>query len=381
MFGFRPWPLCATVLCIILGFAVKLGAVPALTTIQDTLFNSDGTRFNGVITISWQSFEASDASDIAGSNIRLQIINGLLYVQLVPSTTAITPVIYTVQYSNGGASVYTEAWAVPASSTPLTVASVRLAPGTVTGAGSPPVTPPTSGASNSGGSTPAGQSNLGIANITGLQAALNVRPVEGSSFAVARAAVIDSTGAIDGATGNLGDCLHVDGTSGPCGSGGGTSGSGTFVDAEVPSGAINGSNLSFTLANIPLPATSLEVFRNGLLLQQGNDYTISTNTITFLSNTAPQTSDILLASYRVSVTMSGVGFVDMEAPSGAVNGVNGSFTLSQVPSPASSVTIFRNGMRLMSGLDYTISTNALTFASGNIPQSGDVVLCSYRVAQ
>jgi hypothetical protein len=34
-------------------------------------------------------------------------------VQLVPSATAITPVIYTVQYSNGRASIYTEAWAVP----------------------------------------------------------------------------------------------------------------------------------------------------------------------------------------------------------------------------------------------------------------------------
>jgi hypothetical protein len=379
MFGFRRWLLCAAVLCTTLAFAAKLGATPAVTTVQDTLFNSDGTRFNGVITISWQSFEASDASDIAGSSIRLQIINGLLYVQLVPSTTAVSPVIYTVQYSNGGASVYTEAWAVAPSSTPLTVASVRLAPGTVTGAGSPPVTPPTGG-SSSGGSTPPGQTNLGIANISGLQAALNVRPVEGSSFAVARAAVIDSTGAIDGATGNLGDCLHVDGTSGPCGTGG-TSGSGTFVDAEVPSGAINGSNTSFTLANIPAPATSLELFRNGLLLQQGNDYTISTNTVTFLSSAVPQTSDILLASYRVSVTMSGVAFVDMETPAGAVNGVNASFTLSQVPSPASSIAVFRNGMRLTSGLDYTISTNALTFASGNIPQSGDVVLCSYRVAQ
>jgi hypothetical protein len=71
----------------------------------------------------------------------------------------------------------------------------------------------------------------------------------------------------------------------------------------------------------------------------------------------------------------------METPAGAVNGRNASFTLSQVPSPASSVAVFRNGMRLTSGLDHTISTNALTFASGDIPQSGDIVLCSYRVAQ
>lgn len=380
MFRSRRWLLGATFFSATLGVGVRLGATPPLTTIQGTLFNSDGSRFNGVITISWQSFEASDGSDIAASSIRLQIVNGLLYVQLVPTTTAITPAVYTVQYSNGGASVYTEAWAVPASSTSLTVASVRLAPGTVTGAGSPPVTPPTTPPS-SGGSTPPAQTSIGISDITGLQAALNIRPVEGTTFAVGRAAVIDSTGAVDGATGNLGDCMHVDGTSGPCGSSGGTSGTGTFVDAEIPGGAVNGSNTSFTLANIPAPATSVELFRNGLLLQQSNDYTISGNSITFLSSAVPQTSDILIASYRLSVTITGVGFVDMETPAGSANGSNTSFTLSQVPSPASSVAVFRNGMRLASGLDYTISNNSLTFAAGDVPLSGDVILCSYRVAQ
>jgi hypothetical protein len=378
MFRSGRWLLCATLLLATMG--LRLGATPPLTTIQDTLFNSDGSRFSGVVTISWLSFEASDASDIAASSLRLQIINGLLYVQLVPTTTAITAVIYTVQYSNAGATMYTEAWAVPASSTPLPVASVRLAPGTVTGAGSPPVTPPTTPPS-SGGSTPPGGTAVAISDVTGLQAALNIRAVEGTSFAVARAAVIDSTGAIDGAIGNLGDCLHVDGTTGPCGSGGGTGGTGTFVDAEVPGGAVNGSNTSFTLANIPQPQTSVELFRNGLLLQQGNDYTISGNTVTFLSATTPQTSDVLLASYRLSVVISGVGFVDMETPSGSANGSNPTFSLSQVPSPTSSVMVFRNGMRLASGLDYSISNNTLTFAGGDIPQSGDTILCSYRVAQ
>lgn len=380
MFRSRRWLLCAILLGATLGFGLKLGAAPPLTTIQDTLFNSDGTRFSGVVTISWQSFQASDGSDIAASSLRLQIENGLLYVQLVPTTTAMTPVVYSVQYSNGGASLYTEAWAVTSSNTSLTVANVRLAPGTVTGSGSPPVTPSSSG-SGSGGSTPSSQTNLPISSITGLQTALNARPVEGTSFVAGRAAVIDSTGAIDGATGNLGDCVHVDGSTGACGSSNGSTGSGTFVDSEAPGGAINGSNTSFTLANIPAPSTSVELFRNGLLLQQGNDYTVSSNVITFLSSTAPQTNDVLLASYRVSVTINGVGFVDMETPAGTANGSNTLFTLSHVPSPASSVAVFRNGMRLASGLDYTISTNSVTFAAGDIPQSGDVILCSYRVAQ
>jgi len=137
MFRFRRWLLCAT-----LGFGLQLGATPPQTTIQDVLFNSDGSRFNGVLTISWQSFEASDTSDIAASSERLQISNGILYVQLVPTTNADTPAIYTVQYNSNGSTVYTEAWGVPPSSTSLRVRDVRLAPGTVTGSAPTPSSPP-----------------------------------------------------------------------------------------------------------------------------------------------------------------------------------------------------------------------------------------------
>ncbi len=120
------------------------------------------------------------------------------------------------------------------------------------------------------GSAPAVATIITIADVTGLQTALNVRPPAGTAFAISRSAVIDATGAIDAAAGNLSDCLHVDGTSGPC-----SSVSTTFIDAEVPAGTVNGSNTAFTLANVPNPPTSLALFRNGLLLTQGGDYTLS----------------------------------------------------------------------------------------------------------
>ena len=370
MFGFRRWLLCAT-----LGFGLKLGATPPVTTIQDVLFNSDGSRFNGVVTISWPSFEASDTSNIAASVEQLQITNGILYVQLVPTTNADTPAVYTVQYNSNGSTVYTEAWAIPPSSTSLRVRDVRLAPGTVTGSAPEPTSPPST--------TPPGQStSLQITDVTGLSNALNIRPTEGTSFAVSRAAVIDSTGALDGATGNLSDCVHVDGTTGPCGTGsGGSTGSGSFVDAEFPAGTIDGANTAFTLANAPAPPASLEMFRNGMLLKQGNDYTLSGNALTFLAGAVPNPGDTLMATYRLAVAITGVGFVDLETPAGSVDGNNTAFTLSEVPNPAGSLEVFRNGLRLTSGLDYTASNNTLTFAAGYVPQIGDVVLCSYRVAQ
>jgi hypothetical protein len=70
-----------------------------------------------------------------------------------------------------------------------------------------------------------------------------------------------------------------------------------FVIRETPSGSINGSNTTFTLANTPITGTE-EVFLNGLLQNEGgsNDYTISGATITY--NTAPQTGDELLVNYQ-----------------------------------------------------------------------------------
>jgi hypothetical protein len=73
--------------------------------------------------------------------------------------------------------------------------------------------------------------------------------------------------------------------------------SANFVDKEVPSGSINGSNTSFVLANTPTSGTE-HVYLNGILQESGsgNDYTISTNTITML--TAPLSGEKIRVSYR-----------------------------------------------------------------------------------
>jgi len=66
---------------------------------------------------------------------------------------------------------------------------------------------------------------------------------------------------------------------------------------EAPSGTINGSNVTFTLAGAPSPANTEQIFLNGLLqnVGAGNDYTISGATITFTS--APPTGSVILVNY------------------------------------------------------------------------------------
>ena len=56
-----------------------------------------------------------------------------------------------------------------------------------------------------------------------------------------------------------------------------------FVDKEIPSGSINGSNTAFTLANTPVVGSE-HVYLNGVLQESGagNDYTISGTAITML---------------------------------------------------------------------------------------------------
>jgi hypothetical protein len=357
MLSFRRW-----LFCVALAMGSRMAAQPALTTIQDILYTADGNRFNGLMTITWQSFEAGDTSNIAALVTSITISNGNLYVQLVPTTTAATPATYSVQYNSSGHTQYTEVWVVFPSASPLRVRDVRLSPGAVSTSG------------------PLSQtSNIQISGVLGLQAALNLRPTQGIGFAVSRTAVIDVTGAIDGAVGNLTDCIHVDGTSGACGTGGGSSI--VFVDAETPAGTLDGVNATFTLANPPNPSTSLALYRNGLLLSQGLDYTIATNLITFLSGAVPRPTDTLLANYRLAGSLPGVGFVDAETPSGAINGVNTLYTLVQAPNPSSSLAVYLNGIHLEAGLDYTLSSNSITFVAGVVPQTGDVVVCSYRITQ
>ena len=69
----------------------------------------------------------------------------------------------------------------------------------------------------------------------------------------------------------------------------------TFVDNEIPSGTIDGTNTDFTIANIPVSG-SLKVYRGGSRQKLTEDYTFSGITITFII--APQDGEIILVDYR-----------------------------------------------------------------------------------
>jgi hypothetical protein len=274
----RKFVFAAPAICL----AMPLLAGPVLTTIQDVIYNANGTPYNGFAVITWTPFVAGDTSQIATQSVTVTITGGNLMVQLVPTTNAIPAGYYSVAFTSAGNDQFTETWAVPPSTVPLRIQAVLISPGS---AASPLIT----------GATPIPESA-----VIGLLADLAVRPLEGPAYAVGTVAMIDSTGLLEGVSGNVSDCVHVDGSSGPCGSGGSGAAGPNFTDAEVPAGLVNGANVSYTVSTVPTPASSLYLYRNGVLQKPGLDYNLSGSSIEFLTVSTPQPGDTLLASYRVT---------------------------------------------------------------------------------
>lgn len=149
-----------------------------------------------------------------------------------------------------------------------------------------------------------------------------------------------------------------------------------FIYNETPTGTINGSNTSFTLANTPISG-SLQLYRDGQLLNGGgNDYTLSGTTITF--TTAPATGSVLLAYYSKAATGSGVN-------AATVNGysANATPTASNIPVlngvaqlPGTAIGI-PDGEILNGQLVTSVSTNNLTVAlkgmNGSNPSTSNPV--------
>ena len=266
---------------ILLTLAMAAASVfgQSLTTIQDTLFKADGTRFNGTITIQWNTFDAVHLGTVIQQSRAVSVVNGNLMIQLAPNVNAAAPAnVYRVLYQSDGRSQFGETWSVPVSGAPLKVAAVRT--GTLVSGGG--------GGTGTGAQTPVQE-----ADVVGLLNDLDQRPVKGSGFGTGRVAVVNQNGEIETAVGDTADCVRVDGTTGICGST-----APVFVDAETPGGVVDGSNDTFTLAIVP-SGRSLQLFRNGLYMTPDFDYSLTASAVKFVGGNIPQPLDTLTASYRV----------------------------------------------------------------------------------
>ncbi len=324
-----PLPIRRLLAAVLLS-AAAIQAAPPLTTIRDTVFKADGSRFDGYVIIEWRSFDASDTSFIGRNRIQLRVTDGFLNARLVPTTTAAGSAYYSVRYVANGSIQFSEFWAVPASAALVRVRDIRIPD-------------PLLGPAQSGAVTA-----IEITDVDGLRNELDTRPVKSVTFAHPRAAIINDDGAIESAAGNPADCVRVDGSSGPCG-GAATAVTGTFVDGETPSGSVNGSNVAYVLSQAPNPASSLLMYRNGILQKRFLDYDLTGATVTFSAPSTPQPGDVLLASYRTAGTGGTLPQV-VCTNAGAATGGTGSTMLGSCSIPAG---LLRPGDRLELLFDYT----------------------------
>ena len=147
-----------------------------------------------------------------------------------------------------------------------------------------------------------------------------------------------------------------------------------FVSKEIPYGATDGSNTTYTLEHIPTPGSE-HLYLNGLLVEEGadTDYFISGSTITF---SEPLLADMQLqCTYHYNSEQPTNVFVDKEIPYGLINGVNKTFTLADNPVMGSE-HLYLNGMLQQSGgNDYVIDNSTIIFIEA--PLEGMVLRCTY----
>ena len=162
------------------------------------------------------------------------------------------------------------------------------------------------------------------------------------------------------------------------GGGGFATSVGQFAFNETPTGAIDGSNVIFGLANSPSPPSSLMLFHNGQLLSVGPDYdyVLNGSVITFVGGIVPAPDDVILATYQYTSPAKTYSFnesVTLVVSAGVLQGV-----LDHEPDPPSSLMLFFNGQLLSAGpgRDFTLSGKNIEITSTDL-QTDDVCLATY----
>lgn len=137
---------------------------------------------------------------------------------------------------------------------------------------------------------------------------------------------------------------------------------GSIRQLETPSGAINGSNTIFTIAQ-EAASGSEHVYLNGLLI---TTYTLVGTTLTLTS--APLIGDTLLIDYWLTLPTTAIV---REVPAGVINGSN---TIFNTANDMYAERVWKNGLLQH---NYTVTpVNQINFITA--PISGDTLLVSYR---
>lgn len=165
-------------------------------------------------------------------------------------------------------------------------------------------------------------------------------------------------------------------------------------NGTVTSVAVSGGTTGLTTSGGPITASGTITLAGtlvvgnggtGLATTPGNGQLLVGNGSGYALATITAGSGITVTNGAGSITIATTGllgssnFVTREVPpTGSITGSNAQFTLANTPI-AGSEEVYVNGvLQNAGGNDYSISGATITFQTGAIPQSGDVLLVNYR---
>ena len=105
-----------TVRALLLAAILTCQAFAALVTISDTIYNADGTKATGTLTLTWKSFDSLTGVTIVGNQLRRPFVTGAISLALEPNPSG---TFYAVQYdivtrtTPARTTSYAETWIVP----------------------------------------------------------------------------------------------------------------------------------------------------------------------------------------------------------------------------------------------------------------------------
>ncbi len=164
------------------------------------------------------------------------------------------------------------------------------------------------------------------------------------------------------------------------GSGGG--GATDIITAEVPAGAINGVNDTFTTASNFATGT-LRVYKNGVRMKGGGVDFAETGSGSFQMTIPPASGTIFIVDYFKVATVASQGstsFIYNETPSGAINGSNLNFA-TIFPYIGGTLMVYRDGQLMVPGVggDYQETDPATGLFDFFIaPATGSVLRVAYQ---
>lgn len=190
---------------VILACCLAALATAAPTRILDTMRDANNALVTATCTITWPSFRGADGTSVSAGTRRYAVRAGVIDIALqataggTPTSAPWLAPAYTVRC---GGSAAVEYWQVPAASAPVTLAAVRQgAPGQPSGGGS-------------GGDVLGPNASVGgEAVVFGGSTGKSIARAAGSGVARLQNGVLGTV------PGSAGDCVRVDATSGPCGTG------------------------------------------------------------------------------------------------------------------------------------------------------------------